>query len=106
MIALLSIETYFNQGDAFDNVGFHQEVGLEVLYPSQWMLQASLVMAWPWITVWFCFRGLGQYDQTPFTTIARLGLSCTTCLLPSLEALRSIHLSRLAKLRIEEQSER
>ena len=34
-------------GDAFDSVGFHEEVGLEMLYPSQWMIQASLVMAWP-----------------------------------------------------------
>ena len=47
MICMYQIETYFKQGDAFDNVGFHQEVGIETLYPSQWMLQASLVMAWP-----------------------------------------------------------
>ena len=47
MIAMYSIETYFKEGDAFDNIGFHQEIGLETLYPSQWMLQASLVMAWP-----------------------------------------------------------
>lgn len=55
VIAMFSIETYYTTGDAFDNVGFHQEIGLETLYPSQWMLQASLVMAWPgmlhgWIT--------------------------------------------------------
>ena len=47
MIAMLHIETFFSEGDAFDSVGFHEEVGLEMLYPSQWMIQASLVMAWP-----------------------------------------------------------
>ena len=47
MIAMLHIETFFGDGDAFDSVGFHEEVGLEMLYPSQWMIQASLVMAWP-----------------------------------------------------------
>jgi len=47
MIAMLAVENYFKVGDAFDNVGFHQEVGIELLYPSQWFLQASLVMAWP-----------------------------------------------------------
>ena len=55
LITMFSIETYYSSGDAFDNVGFHQEIGFETLYPSQWMLQASLVMAWPsmlhgWIT--------------------------------------------------------
>ena len=47
MIAMLHVETFFGDGDAFDSVGFHEEVGLEMLYPSQWMIQASLVMAWP-----------------------------------------------------------
>jgi len=47
VIAMLGVENYFKQGDAFDNVGFHQEIGIELLYPSQWFLQASLVMAWP-----------------------------------------------------------
>ena len=47
MIAMLHVETFFGDGDAFDSVGFHEEIGLEVLYPSQWMIQASLVMAWP-----------------------------------------------------------
>lgn len=55
LISMFSIETYYSSGDAFDNVGFHQEIGFETLYPSQWMLQASMVMAWPsmlhgWIT--------------------------------------------------------
>ena len=71
MIALLSIETYFNQGDAFDNVGFHQEVGLEILYPSQWMLQASLVMAWPGLLYGFVSGGL-------VNMIKRLYHDCTS----------------------------
>ena len=47
MIAMLHVETFFSAGDAFDSVGFHDEPGTEVLYPSQWMIQATLVMAWP-----------------------------------------------------------
>ena len=47
LITMLHAETFFGAGDAFDSVGFHEEVGLELLYPSQWMIQASLVMAWP-----------------------------------------------------------
>ena len=47
LITMLHVETFFGDGDAFDSVGFHEEVGLELLYPSQWMIQASLVMAWP-----------------------------------------------------------
>ena len=45
MIAMLHVET-FRDGDAFDSVGFHEEVGLEMLYPSQW-IQASLVAGRP-----------------------------------------------------------
>ena len=41
MIAMLHVETFFGDGDAFDSVGFHEEVGLEMLYLSQWMIQAS-----------------------------------------------------------------
>ena len=47
MIAMLHVETFFGAGDAFDSVGFHDTPGTEVLYPSQWMIQATLVMAWP-----------------------------------------------------------
>ena len=28
LITMFSIETYYSSGDAFDNVGFHQEIGL------------------------------------------------------------------------------
>ena len=38
---------YFKSGDAFDNIGFHEEVGTHNIYPSHWFIQASFVMAWP-----------------------------------------------------------
>ena len=69
MIAMFSIETYYTTGDAFDNVGFHQEIGLETLYPSQWMLQASMVMAWPGMLHGWISGGLVQMVKDTYRGI-------------------------------------
>jgi 1,3-beta-glucan synthase len=47
IIVMVHVETYFKSGDAFDNIGFHEEIGTHNIYPSHWFVQASFVMAWP-----------------------------------------------------------
>ena len=47
IIAMVHVEVYFKSGDAFDNIGFHEEIGTHNIYPSHWFVQASFVMAWP-----------------------------------------------------------